>query len=271
MSEVMISTEALARQLGQDGVVLLDGRPMMGFLMAHIPGAIHVDWKAFSDPQAPSKGILHPDLAVLEHKVGMMGIGNRSPVVCYSDPISCYGEDGRFYWMLTYLGHSNVKILNGGWTKWQQEGRPVERGPAKSPAPASFVAAPRPEVLMVRDALKQRITAKDAELAIIDTRSPGEYRGQGSMGRAGHLPGAVNIPWNSFYNADGSVKPPEAISAALAQQGVDGKKEYVVYCAGGVRCSWLFSLMTQAGITNVRNYVGSWSDWSSDPTTPIEK
>jgi thiosulfate/3-mercaptopyruvate sulfurtransferase len=271
MSEVMISTEALAGHVDQGGVVILDGRPMMGFLMAHIPGALHVDWKSFSDPQAPSKGILHPDLAVLERKIGALGIGNQTPVVCYSDPISGYGEDGRFYWMLTYLGHPNVKILNGGWTKWQQERRPVERGPAKSHPPMSFGAAPRPELLMARDELKQRIATKDAELAIIDTRSPGEYRGQGGMGRAGHLPGAVNIPWNSFYNADGSVKLPEVLAAALKQRGVDGKKEYVVYCAGGVRCSWLFSLMTQAGMKNVRNYVGSWSDWSSDPSAPIEK
>jgi thiosulfate/3-mercaptopyruvate sulfurtransferase len=91
------------------------------------------------------------------------------------------------------------------------------------------------------------------------------------MGRGGHVPGAVNIPWNAFYNADGSIKPPEAITAALEQQGVGGRREYVVYCAGGVRCSWLFALMKRAGVANIKNYVGSWSDWSSDPSAPVEK
>jgi thiosulfate/3-mercaptopyruvate sulfurtransferase len=269
MSELFISTEALAAELGKPGLVILDARPTMGFLMSHIPGAVNVDWKAFSDQRAASKGILHPDRAVLEQKIGALGIGSESRVVCYSDPVSCYGEDGRFYWMLTYLGHPSVAILDGGWTKWQMEKRPIERGPARSPAPAHFTAAPRPEVIIDREELKRRITARDG-MAIIDARSPGEYKGQG-MGRGGHVPGAVNIPWNAFYNADGSIKPPEAITAALEQQGVGGRREYVVYCAGGVRCSWLFALMKRAGVANIKNYVGSWSDWSSDPSAPVEK
>jgi len=207
---------------------------------------------------------------VLEQKIGALGIGSGSRVVCYGDPMNGYGEDGRLYWMLTYLGHADTAILDGGWTKWQQEKRPVERGPAKSPQPAHFAAAPRPELLIDREELKRRLAAREG-VAVIDARSPGEYRGQGMGGRGGHVPGAVNIPWNGFYNADGSIQAPEAITAALKQQGVEASKEFVVYCAGGVRCSWLFALMTRAGITNVKNYIGSWSDWSSDPSAPIEK
>jgi thiosulfate/3-mercaptopyruvate sulfurtransferase len=270
MSELFISTETLASELGQAGLVILDSRPMMGFLMSHIPGALNIDWKAFSDQRAPSKGILHPDRSLLEQRIGALGIGNESRVVCYGDPVNGYGEDGRLYWMLSYLGHANVSILDGGWTKWQREKRPIERGPAQTPQPARFTAATHPEVLIDREELKRRLAAREG-VAIIDARSPGEYRGQGMGRRGGHVPGAVNIPWNGFYNDDGSIKPPEAITAALAQQGVEGKGDYVVYCAGGVRCSWLFALMTRAGIANVKNYVGSWSDWSSDPSAPIEK
>ncbi|MEW6324678.1 MAG: rhodanese-like domain-containing protein, partial [Nitrospirota bacterium] len=156
------------------------------------------------------------------------------------------------------------------WTKWHKEGRPVERGPARAPRPAAFTVALRPELLMEREELKRRVAAKDPSLAIIDARSPGEYRGQG-MGRTGHVPGAVNIPWNGFYNADGTIKPPDAVLDALKQQQAAGKWEYVVYCAGGVRCSWLYSLMLEAGIPNVKNYVGSWADWSSDSSAPVEK
>lgn len=270
MSDVFISTDTLALELGRPGLVILDGRPMMGFLMSHIPGAINVDWKAFSDQRAPSKGILHPDRSVLEQKIGALGIGNDSRVVCYADPVNGYGEDGRLYWMLSYLGHADVSILDGGWTKWQREKRPIERGPAKPPQPAHFTAAPRPDLLLEREELKRRMAAQE-ETAVIDARTPGEYRGQGMGGRGGHVPGAVNIPWNGFYNADGSIKPPEAIASALAQQGVEGKEEYVVYCTAGVRCSLLFALMSRAGIKNVKNYVGSWSDWSSDPSAPKEK
>ena len=270
MSDLFISTEALAAELGRPGLVILDARPMMGFLMGHIPGALNVDWKAFSDPRAPSKGILHPDRSVLEQKIGALGIGNDSRVVCCADPVSGYGEDGRLYWMLRHLGHDGVAILDGGWAKWQREKRAIERGPARPPQPARFAAAPRPELLINREALKQRVTAR-AGVAVIDARSPDEYEGKGMGARGGHVPGAVNIPWDGFYNADGSIKPPEAITEALRQHGVDGQQEYVVYCAGGVRSAWLFALMTRAGITNVRNYAGSWSDWSSDPSAPIEK
>jgi thiosulfate/3-mercaptopyruvate sulfurtransferase len=270
MMESFISTDALASELGRPGLVILDTRPMMGFLMSHIPGALNVDWKAFSDQRAASKGILHPDRSVLEQKIGALGIGNESRVVCYADPVNGYGEDGRLYWMLSYLGHANVSILDGGWAKWQREKRPIERGPAKPPQPAHFAVATRPEVLIEREELKRRLAAREG-MAIIDARSPGEYQRQGMGGRGGHVPGAVNIPWNGFYNADGSIQAPEAITEALAKQGVEGKGEYVVYCAAGVRCSWLFALMSRAGIKNVRNYVGSWSDWSSDPNAPIEK
>jgi len=270
VSDPFISTEALASELGRSGLVLLDTRPMMGFLIGHIPGAMNVDWKAFSDQRAPSKGILHPDLSVLEQKIGALGIANGSRVVCYADPVGGYGEDGRLYWMLRYLGHSDVALLDGGWTKWQAEKRPVERGPAKTPQPAHFTAAPRPELLIGREELKQRLTSR-AGLAVIDARSPGEYKGQGMGGRGGHVPGAVNIPWNGFYNSDGSIKPPQAVAEALKQHGVADKQEFVVYCAGGVRSAWLFALMTRAGIKNLRNYAGSWSDWSSDPSAPIEK
>jgi len=263
MSERFISTDELAADLNGEDVVILDARPMMGFLVSHIPGALHVDWKAFSDPRASSKGILHPDVAVLAQKVGALGISGRSRVVCYSDPVNCYGEDGRLYWMLTHLGQPGVKILNGGWVKWQQEGRPIERGPARSVTPASFTVAVRPEMSMGREELKRRVAAKDGGLAIIDARSPGELRG-------GRVPGAVNIPWNGFYNADGSITP-AALTAALTQQGIDGKKEFVVYCAGGVRSAWLYSLLEEAGVANVKNYAGSWSDWSSDPSAPVER
>ncbi len=264
MSERFISTEALAAELSREEVVILDARPTMNFIVSHIPGALSVDWKAFSDPRADSKGILNPDVDVLAEKVGALGIGPQSRVVCYSDPVSCYGEDGRFYWMLSHLGHRNVSILNGGWTKWQKEGRPIERGRARSVTPAVFTVALRPELLMERVELKRRVAAKEPDLAIIDARSPREVAG-------GRVPGAVNIPWNGFYNADGSIKPADAIMDALKQQQIDGKREYVVYCAGGVRSAWLYSLMVEAGVKNVKNYGGSWSDWSSDSSAPVER
>ncbi|MEW6325246.1 MAG: rhodanese-like domain-containing protein, partial [Nitrospirota bacterium] len=95
MSERFLSTDALAAALNDDDIVILDARPLMNFIVSHIPGALHVDWKAFSDPRADSKGVLNPNADVLANKIGALGIGPQSRVVCYSDPVSCYGEDGR--------------------------------------------------------------------------------------------------------------------------------------------------------------------------------
>ncbi len=280
-NKMLISTQELDELLNQQSaVVLLDARPVMSYLFSHIPRAVNVNWKDFSDPASPMKSLLDSDLARLEKKVGALGVSQDRRVVVYADPFESWGDDGRIYWMLSYLGHPMVQVLNGGWFKWKQESRQVERGPGKSSAsggsggaPGEFKARVNSDLLMTKDELKKRINPISPETVVIDARTPEEYLGQRSSGlpREGHIPGAVNIPWNSFYNADGTVKSAEEIRKTVNGSGVTVDKEVVTYCTGGVRSAWLYFTLRLAGFNRTKNYAGSWMEWSQDSNLPIER
>jgi thiosulfate/3-mercaptopyruvate sulfurtransferase len=273
MEKMLISTQELDELLHQqNAVTLLDARPLMSYLFSHIPGAVNINWKDFSDPAPSIKSLLDSDLARLEKKVGALGISQDRRVVVYADPFESWGDDGRIYWMLSYLGHPMVQVLDGGWFKWKRESKQVERGPSKA-VPAVFKARVNSDLLMTKDELKKRIDAPSSATVIIDARSHEEYLGQRSSGlpREGHIPGAVNIPWNSFYNADGTVKPVEEIRKAVGGSGVTADKEVITYCTGGVRSAWLYFTLRFAGFNKSRNYAGSWMEWSQDPNLPMER
>ena len=157
MGKMLISTGELDDLLKQPiNLVLLDARPTMAYLFSHIPGAVNVNWKDFSDPASPMKSLLDSDLARLEKKVGALGVSQDRHVVVYADPFESWGDDGRIFWMLCYLGHPQVQVLDGGWFKWKREGRQVERGPGKATA-AEFKARVNSDLLMTKDELKQYI------------------------------------------------------------------------------------------------------------------
>ena len=148
MEKMLISTEELELLLSQPaGMVVLDARPTMAYLFSHIPGAVNLNWKDFSDPASPVKSLLDSDLARLEKKIGDLGVSQDRQVIVYADPFESWGDDGRIYWMLRYVGHLKIQILDGGWFKWKQEGRRIERGPGKSKS-VEFKAQVNPDVLM---------------------------------------------------------------------------------------------------------------------------
>ena len=115
-SMYLIDTETLALNLGREDLVIIDVRGQ-GAYTSHIPGAVHSTWHEYSDPQATAKGLLDPDVARLEKRLQALGINNSSDVVVYSNPFDNWGDEGRMFWMLQYLGHKSVKVLDGGWPK----------------------------------------------------------------------------------------------------------------------------------------------------------
>ena len=112
----------MSQNLGREDLVLIDVRGVAAY-SSHIPGAVHSTWHEYSDPSSVSKGVLNPDLAQLEQKVRALGINQGSDVVIYSNPFDNWGDEGRMFWMLQYLGHPSVRILDGGWVKWVAEQR----------------------------------------------------------------------------------------------------------------------------------------------------
>jgi len=267
----LIDTETLAQNLGREDLIIIDVRGAAAY-SSHIPGAINSTWHAYSDPEAVAKGVLDPDISRLEQKLRTLGIKNSSDIVIYSNPFDNWGDEGRMFWMLEYLGHPSVKVLDGGWVKWTAESRPYEHQPVHLP-PGDFHASPKPEIMILKDELKKLVKRPHPETTILDARSVEEYAGKEIDGlpRAGHIPSAMNIPWNGFLNHDGTVKDLEAIRNIFLDRGLQPGQEVITYCLGGVRSAWVYFILKLVGYEKVRNYPGSWWEWSRDFAAPAEK
>lgn len=268
----LIDTETLQQNLGRSGLVIIDVRGKAAYAFGgHIPGAVHATWHEFSDPQAVAKGLLNPDTSVLERKIRELGVNHDSDIVIYSNPFDNWGDEGRMFWMLQYLGLINLKILDGGWVKWVAEERPYEHGTA-TPKPGDFRVSPVPELIMMKDELKQLVKRPHPETLIADARSLEEYAGKEVAGipRPGHIPSAISVPWNTFLKGDATLKDFDEIKASLEEKGLNETKEVVCYCTGGVRSAWLYFVLKVVGYPKVRNYPGSWWEWSRDFSTPVE-
>jgi thiosulfate/3-mercaptopyruvate sulfurtransferase len=268
----LIDTETLQQNLGRQGLVIVDVRGKAAYAFGgHIPGAVHATWHEFSDPDAVAKGLIDPDVRRLQEKIRALGISDDSDVVIYSNPFDNWGDEGRMYWMLEYLGHPRLRILDGGWVKWVAERRPYEHGETRV-KPGTFTAAPRPDLIVMKDELKRVVKRPHPETVIADARSLEEYLGKEVQGipRPGHIPSAVSIPWNQFLNPDATVKDVQAIKTILDDKGLHESHEVVCYCTGGVRSAWLYVVLKLAGYGKVRNYPGSWWEWSRDFAAPVE-
>jgi thiosulfate/3-mercaptopyruvate sulfurtransferase len=270
---LLIDTNTVQSKLGHPGLVVLDVRGKAAYEYGgHIPGAVHSTWHEYSDPNAVAKGLLDPDLRRMEQKIRALGISNDSEVVIYSNPFDNWGDEGRMFWMLEYLGHTNLRILDGGWVKWVEERRPFEHG-CVTPKPGTFTVHVAAHTMIVKDELKSIVKQPHPDVTIVDARSLEEYLGKEISGipRAGHIPSAVHIAWNGFLNKNATVKDLAAVRSSLEEKGLRPDKEVICYCTGGVRSAWLYFVLKLAGYQKVRNYPGSWWEWSRDFACPVEK
>ena len=271
VQDYLIDTETLAQNLGREDLVIIDVRGAAAY-SSHIPGAVHSTWHEFSDPSAVAKGLLEPEVSRIEQRLQSLGITNTSDIVIYSNPFDNWGDEGRMFWMLQYLGHASVRILDGGWVKWVHEHRPYEHEQVQAKS-GNFRASVRPEVMVMKDELKKIVKRAHPETIIVDARSVEEYAGKEIEGlpRAGHIPSAINIPWNGFLNPDATVKDPEGIRQIFEDYGLHEKQEIITYCLGGIRSAWVYFLLRLIGFDKVRTYPGSWWEWSRDFAAPAEK
>ena len=270
---LLIDTETLQQSLGKPGFVIIDVRGRAAYEFGgHIPEAVHTTWHDYSDPNAVAKGLLDPDLKRMEHKMRVLGINNDSQVIIYSNPFDNWGDEGRMFWMLEYLGQTNIRILDGGWVKWVEERRPFEHGRI-TPKPGNFTAKVASNTIIAKDELKGLVKQPHPNTLIVDARSLEEYLGKEVSGipRAGHIPSAIHVAWNGFLNKNATVKDPVAIRSALDEKGLQPEKEVICYCTGGVRSAWLYFVLKLVGFQKVRNYPGSWWEWSRDFACPVEK
>jgi thiosulfate/3-mercaptopyruvate sulfurtransferase len=185
--------------------------------------------------------------------MGELGINEDMAVVLYD---SNWGMPAaRVLWALAYYGHSNAAVLNGGWDRWQEEGRPTSRA-IQPPAPTRFIPHPNPTYLAELAWLQAHLD--DPNVALIDTRTPNEYA-------AGHLPNAISWDWMNGVPVEGwdTVRPAGELAAELAALGITPDKEIVTYCRSGARAAHTHLLLRNLGYPRVRNYDGSWLEWSA--------
>lgn len=238
---------------------------------AHVPGAVyaHLD-RHLSGPRTGVNG-RHPlpSPEQMSATFGELGLEGDLQIAVYDQGPGMYAA--RLWWMLRYLGHDAVAVVDGGFAKWVAEGRPVRAGEESRP-PRRFVGAPRPGMLVRAGDLEHRLAGSAPRL--IDARSPERYRGEVEPldPVAGHIPGAVNHHYQQSLGEDGTFLPSAELKRRLAPLlGDEPASHAVCYCGSGVAACHNLLAMAHAGLGLGRLYAGSWSEWCADPARPVAR
>ncbi len=274
----LISTAALAARLSDPDWLIADCRfeladpagGLRAWQAGHVPGAVHVDLeKDLSAPVTPRSG-RHPLPAIgdFEATLSRLGVTDRTQVVCYDAGNAAYAA--RFWWLLRYVGHDAVAVLDGGFSAWVGEGRPVSADAVSRPR-SRFVARPRPQMLCDADGVAKALARGEV---LADVRGAERFAGEVEPldAVAGHVPGAINVPFLQNLDASGRFLDREALAARWRELagGVDGSAAICMCGSGVTACQQLLALEA-AGVTGARLYAGSWSEWIRDPARPVAR
>lgn len=271
--EVLVSTEWVAKNLDTPGLRLVEvDVDTTSYDKGHIKGAVAWNWQTQLQDGVRRDLI---DKGVLEELLGKSGISNETAILLYGDNNNWFAAYA--FWQLKYHGHENVRLIDGGRKKWISEGRPLvtELPTVKE---ARYRAKGADETIRARKEDVLRILEKRVNGQLVDVRSPDEYTGKilappglsETALRAGHIPGAHNIPWGLAAHEDGTFKPHEELEKLYGEKGISGHEPVIAYCRIGERSShtW-FVLKYLLGYENVRNYDGSWTEWGNLVGVPI--
>ena len=270
-SRLLISPEELSGRLGKssgvaDSTTVLDLRPAEEFAAGHLPGAVHLDLFGVSlvdtDP-AP----LNAFLWMIAHLLVTRGVSAEIPVVVYDERSGM--RAARALWFLEFFGHTDARMLDGGYNAWRRRTLPVT-SKAEAPRAGSWTVGRADRLLATWRDVHDRLGRDDT--VMLDTRSDGEYYSTSIRAkRGGAVPGAVHIEWTRNLGEDGAFKPAEELKAMYQAHGVTPDKEVVSYCQGGYRAAHSYVALRLLGYPRVRNYIGSWKEWGDREDLPIEQ
>jgi thiosulfate/3-mercaptopyruvate sulfurtransferase len=276
--EVLVSTEWVAAHGQDDGVRLVEvDEDVLLYAQGHVAGAVKLDWH--TELQRPDvRDFIDADAfaELMERK----GISNDTTVVLYGDKSNWWAAYA--FWFFKYNGHADVRLMDGGRQKWVAEGRALSTE-APQFAPGSYRVPYRDASIRAyaHDVIAHLLGVERGHGALVDVRSPAEFTGEklhmpeypqeGAL-RAGHIPGAVNVPWAQAVREDGTFKDAAELEELYAAKGVTRDKDVVAYCRIAERSShsW-FVLKYLLGFPKVRNYDGSWTEWGNTVGVPIEQ
>lgn len=273
--ELLVETAWVAEHLKDTNIRLIEAsEDVLLYEVGHIPGAVKLDWHV--DVQDPiSRDFVNQQ--GFEQLMSRWGISNDTLIILYGDRnnwYACYS-----FWLFTIFGHKNMKIMNGGRSKWEAEGRQFTKEVPQFTATTYHAQTADESIRTFRDVVAAGL--KNPERRLIDVRSPQEYTGellhmvnypQEGAQRGGHIPGAKSIPWSTAANADGTFKSAEELRQIYGGKDITPDKDVIAYCRIGERSAHTWFVLTHLlGYPRVRNYDGSWTEWGSLVRAPIER
>jgi thiosulfate/3-mercaptopyruvate sulfurtransferase len=278
----LIDCATLAERLGDPGWRIFDcrfdladtGRGAAAYAQGHIPGAFyaHLDHD-LSGPITPHSG-RHPlpDPAALGAWLGRHGVAADTRVVAYDDSGGSMAV--RLWWLLRWLGHRAVVLLDGGWPAWQRTGLPIETAPPAAVRAARFRGSPDWDQVVTSAQIEHQLAVGAAEPLLLDARTAPRFRGEAEPidPVAGHIPGARNLPLQDNLDPDGTFRPPAALRTLyLAALSGHRPQDVAAMCGSGVTACHNLLAMELAGLPGGRLYAGSWSEWIRDPARPVAR
>ncbi len=277
-SDALVSTQWLADHLDAPDVRVVDASWYMPaqnknareiYNAQHIPGAVFFDIDEIAaDDSAPLTHMM-PDAIKFSAKVRKLGLGDGVRIVVYGQTGSALAAC-RAWWMLRHFGHHDVAVLDGGLPKWLAENRPVTDAPTP-PRERHFTARANSFLLREYDQVLANVKSKREQL--VDARATERFTGAADepWGKAGHVPGSYNLPFDRLLNADGTFRDADAIRTAFYDAGVNLDKSVVTSCGSGVTACVLALGAYIAGKKEVAVYDDSWAEWASTEGSPVDK
>ncbi|WP_124727975.1 sulfurtransferase [Staphylospora marina] len=272
----IVSMDEVLKHLHDPQTVIVDCRFVLGqpdagreaYLKEHLPGSVYLDLERDLSGPVIGPGGRHPlpDPKRLAETLGNAGVDDSVQVIAYDD--QCGAMASRLWWLLTWLGHPRVRVMNGTFSRWKEKGYPVD-STVHVPVRRTFL--PRPQSDMLADADEVLRKLDDPDAVIIDSRERARWLGEHEPidPVAGRIPGSKHCFWKNVCTEHGEWKSPEELARLFASVPKD--KELIVYCGSGVTATPNVLALREAGYERVKLYAGSWSDWITDPSRPVKR